>query len=813
MRLRFFLTLAVLASPRLVLAQEPSEFTRKLQDPSPEVRAEAAASLAALGPKSRPATEALLEASKDRHYKVRAATALALGALGTPPADSVQARLVALLGDKSAEVQAASANSLAELGTTGEAITGLRALLGHKRWKVREASLRAIAVAGAAAEPLLSELDALVASDPSPSVRESAKAAAARVRSAIAPTDPAEERFLGATFRQGLLGLVVADLKGERGIEHGLRCGDRLAQIDHHEITSREDLERVLRRYAPGERIQIRVESLGGNHTSSLTLAGGDWPRLGAKSLTDEPSEDTPEAWIALLGKTSREADCVSIASRLAPHLEGVLPRLLSKAWDSASEDLTPNGRVVFRSLGADAVPALIAQFKDPQVKGRVQAAVALALIGPPAKSAIPQLLKLAQQEDRWGERALVPLAQVCGPTPEVMVLVGKLRTAKRVDPYALVELRGILGREALGDEIFGALLQHERSSVRLGAARGLGRAARKGSSNFANLTPTLLAALKAEKNAEVRDEMIWALAISTGSEHASAALPVLLAAFDSPAFAAVVIDSLAAIGEPAIQPLAAALAGPDSTRDLRFGAARALVKIARAQPGALAPLLSLLGTEDERLHEQIGEGLSQRQGPLAESGLRALFKLANPASTWTAIRGLAKNPVLGARFESEIVASLGSKNPEVQAAAADAVGGLGFRAGLAGLRKLWDAKPEKVYVLWAVLRALVALGPSPEDLERYVLSLEGKAFAQGLRGLWSLGAPVEAAPALCALVGGSNTTWAEYAERVLLRVGPPASKALEAAVAGAKKASDPRLPALEAVLAKLTSKPGAGGD
>lgn len=797
----------IFASTFACAQEDLTSLTKQLADPSAEVRERAASALGALGRAALPARAALLRASADAHFKVRCASTQALARLEEPPAEDVLKRLVALLGDKSALVQAAAAEALAQLSTGDAALEPLTQLLAHRRWKVRAAALSALASAGAAAKSSLTKIEELATKDPSASVREAASAAAAQIRGADSGQER-DQRFVGAEFRQGMLGLVVSNVQGRRALECGLVPGVALAQIDHHKITSRADLDRVLRRYAPRERVAIRVEGLTSQRTIRHTLAASDWPHLSAEPVTAEPDQDTPEAWVALLGETKREADWAVIAERLRPHLELVLLELLSKTGSVMRGEISPAGLAVFRALGADAVPGLRSALKDPNTGLGVLAAVALAEIGAPARIAAPQLLELAQRSDHWGERALLPAARVCGPTPGIKAVVAKRAAVRRVDPYLLVSVREELGAEALGDEVLGALIQHERAEVRVNTGRALKNAEKSSRANLATLTPAVLAALAKEDHAEARDELIGALSIAAGSEHAATTLPALVAALDSPT-SRTAIDTLSEIGLPAVEPLAAVLESSDATPARRQGAARALARIAPRQSGALSPLLRLLRSENRDLHQQAGRGFGRAQGPGAEAGLKAIFELGNPSSVKTAIEGLVANPLMAERFETEILANLRSKDSEVQLAAAQAVGHFGLRAERETLRELWDAKPERSDLTSAILVALVALGPVPEDLDRYALALSwrGAAPGQALRGLWALGpAAVRVAPAVCGLIGGFDSYAAKQAEGVLVRIGPPALVALKAAVAAAKEASDPRLAALEAALAKLTS-------
>src|SRR5437868_2193319 len=84
--------------------KDAADWTQALHDPDPQVRAQAARSLGALGKNSEAAVPDLIGALKDSDAKVRADAAEALWSLGSRARDAIPA-LTAALGDKAPAVR------------------------------------------------------------------------------------------------------------------------------------------------------------------------------------------------------------------------------------------------------------------------------------------------------------------------------------------------------------------------------------------------------------------------------------------------------------------------------------------------------------------------------------------------------------------------------------------------------------------------------------------------------------------------------------------------------------------------------------
>ncbi|MBL4849194.1 MAG: HEAT repeat domain-containing protein [Planctomycetes bacterium] len=864
-----------------LFAQDVKGLSKRLGAPEPEAREEAAKALGKLGKEAIPAIPALLQASRDKNFKVRLAVATTLGGLGAPPEPEVQKRLVELLSDKGGAVQAAAAESLVRVRACASAVGPLAKLLSNRQWKVRVSGLRALGTAGVAGESALARIEGLGKNDPSASVRAQASASAKQIRAAIegkakaaiegkakaegaakakaeaaakakaegaakakaeaaakvkagaaakakaeaaakvkagaaakvkaeaaakAGASPASggKRFLGATFREGLRGLVVASVTpGCAALGLDLAVGSPLVSIDDQPVRTLEDLERVLKGYAVGERINLDRFSMRSGDERQHTLSAADWVGLKAKPQTSKPKEDTGPGWARFVASSRREADWAAGIVALRPRIAEALPALIENSFNSAS-NLYPFARVVFPGLGEAAVPGLLANLDSKDSRIRQYSVQLLGLVGPPASRAVEKLQALAADPD--DDHALLALCQIAGDTPEVRKLLEvwvKVSGGPRHRQYDLRRAAEILGRR--GDHaLLAKLLTDPNPEVRENVVEGIRRAGPKA----AAVTPAILAQINVETSSSAYLDLHAALGVAAGSEHVAAVLPVLLRALPDErshgAYGKAAMWALTEFGEPAIAPLAKVITTNTSWR-ARDKAAIALSILAEQHASTVAPLRKLLTEDDSDLLSCAGRGLGRSKTAEGKAALEELFTQGKSAAVKSALETLAKNSTLGPGFAAAIVKATESKDRSVRKAAVSACGALGLKGARPALRAQFDAVGRKESdPAVTCLRALIAIGPSEADLPRYTLALGWgrKARSLALRGFYGLGpGALKAVAAIAPSLASYTEEEAEDAERILLRLGTAAIAPLEAAKAG-QNASASR--AIDRVVTKL---------
>lgn len=776
-----FLAIPLLLATSLACAQDDlGELTQKLADPSPEERERAATALGALGKRATPASAGLIRASADANFKVRCAATKALAELGSPPADKVLARLISLLSDKSAVVQAAAAQALARLKAGGAALDPLSQLLAHKRFRVRAAALAAISSAGENGEPALSAIESLAKSDPSKTVRERAGEAAKAIRAAVAQAEAAET-FLGASFHNEAIGLVVTRAHTPLAMAYGLHTGENLVGIDQHQIKTRADLKAVLALYAAGEEIEFRILDWGSYGTEMPrfhTLTAEDWPGLAAQPVTAKPAEDTPRAWAALFAHTKRNADLVAIAAAVKAHLADVLPILVEGAFTPKFKLRGRAAKVLFSALGESAVPGLLALLESDTASDQSQAAQILGTIGPPATKALPRLEVIAKGRGYQVDAALVALCKIAGNTPQAWERI-QAQIKNRSDLRWLEAAWAHLGKEHQEK-----LLEYPRKPE----VRELAAKAARSAKNV-ELVPALFQRLKDEMGDDAAQAVMSALGICPEGDYLAPVLKDLFEILDGKATyssnANTVIYTLAEIGEPALGPLLAAYANSKSKRFKR-NSLSVFARLASKHEAALPPILAQFESEDPKLLKACGVGIGKCTSKKARAALVDVFKRSQPDLLLGVLWSLRTNAILGPEFEKEILAALAHSNQEVRKAATAACATLGFQSALEPLRAQWDALKGKE-PSYALLGAVMALGPHRADLARYgqALAWEGSARFLAMRALSGFAA--EAAkhlPKVVPLLSDKGS--ASRVEDFLVRIGEPAIKPLQAALKAA---------------------------
>jgi HEAT repeat protein len=119
-----------------------SHWSEKLEDPDPQVRRQAARSLAAL--EAKEAVPGLTTALKDKDDGVRASAAEALWSIGPAAKEAIPA-LTAALKDKNVDVRLNAAGALGGIGPEAKsAVPALNAALKDQNEDVRNAAAKAL---------------------------------------------------------------------------------------------------------------------------------------------------------------------------------------------------------------------------------------------------------------------------------------------------------------------------------------------------------------------------------------------------------------------------------------------------------------------------------------------------------------------------------------------------------------------------------------------------------------------------------------------------------------------------------------------
>ncbi len=319
-------------------------------------REEVVRALGKIGPDARAAVPALVKLLKDKpDARLQPILAEVLGQIG-PPADEATPLLVLLLGQKNPMVQDRVLTALARIGNRGEPVrAGLKAFLEAE--KARKSNL-----AGRAALTLLRlEPDSTLAC-------RTLVEAVDQYGNPMAPWQEVELLFQEHAQKvTPILADALADtrLTGMQRAQaaHGLRAiGPRAKE-------AREALRRAL---TDGDRT-VRV-------AAALALA------------TVDPT--VAEAVPPLVDSLDRPGPYYSYEDR--------------KKGISGSRPAVP---ALLPRFGKLAVPHLIAALKSPREEQRKEAAIALGEIGPDAREAADELLRVLKEDSKRGSRAFAGLA------------------------------------------------------------------------------------------------------------------------------------------------------------------------------------------------------------------------------------------------------------------------------------------------------------------------------------------------------------------------------------------------------------------
>lgn len=477
-------------APKAVLtAEEPwyqgqplAHWITALKDKSFQVRENAARVLGQVIVDRDRAVGPLAAAMKDPHHHVRQAAAGTLGSFSQDGVAAVPA-LTESLKDESGDVRVMAAGALLKItpGSSEAAqvlISELRTPLSPRAYLAAEILERA-GSAAAGTVPALAEIlkGARNVNEAASAIRVLGAIGEPAVPSLIGGLRHADAGVPQACARalkgigpnaRGAVPVLVQALK-EKDPQLRLLAAEALGQIGPDAAPAVPELTELLKDADPGLR-QAAAASLGSLGTAAESAVAGliDLLRQGAKARSASARPFVP-------GKPP--------------------PRTDPKELDTAMVAARALGRI-----GGTAVPALAKALPEPDREIREHAALALARIGPPAKAAVPALIKVLQDEKAddgvrgAAARALAAIGPDAGEAVPALVAALKQPRQALVEPvfHALAEI----GKSAVPALV--GLLQDKNPYLRQQAARALGEIGREA----LPAVPALTTALKDQDRA-----------------------------------------------------------------------------------------------------------------------------------------------------------------------------------------------------------------------------------------------------------------------------------------------------------------------
>ena len=348
------------------------QLIKTLSDDEQEVRMEGAMTLAAIGEASAPAIPKLIELLNDKETGVRLAAIYALGSLG-PKADAATTALEPGLQSKDAFVATISTWALARIKSGDQAyLTKLKKDMlptlfegvKDKNRKLRVAAVRAIHELKPGSEVIVPAFARLVNNNDPVTVTNALEAIAT----------------LGDKAVPGLIdGLKVKGVRGQIAEILG-RIGEPASPAVPALIEAMEDDRPEVRR-----EILFALGSIGPQAKAAVGVA--------RKALAD-PDQTVRYSAVFTLGRIG------SAAAEALPELEKDVCDASDPyfgnvcAWALVRIDAKNEKRV------KEAIPVLIKGLENEKSFVRIEAANTLAMIGPPAKDALPALKKVAADPD-----------------------------------------------------------------------------------------------------------------------------------------------------------------------------------------------------------------------------------------------------------------------------------------------------------------------------------------------------------------------------------------------------------------------------
>ncbi len=383
-------------------AEAVSAVAELLKDSSPAVRAHAVQALGALGPAAKPVVPALVELLKDSDVTVRRQAVRAIGRIRPGPKVTVPL-FVKLMEDADAGVRMRVLHAVSEAGA--QAVPGLTAALNNEKaayWVCLV--LREIGPAAQGAVPALIEK----LKDPRPEIRREAALALGAIGAAsavgpIAALLDDEHTQVAATFALGEIGQLPAN--AEQTLRKNQSSDNRLlASVSLWTLARVHPDDKQLRRKVTEQ----LVEQL--KDRDPFVRAGA------ARALAALPP--APEITLPVWEKALQNADETMLdyaLGTIAAQGPKVVPRLIECLKYEKARDRVA---YVLGQMGPAAAPATealagLTTDKHPHVVH--EALVALAKIGPGAKAAVPQLIKVFEAREETAQAAAYALGCI-GP-------------------------------------------------------------------------------------------------------------------------------------------------------------------------------------------------------------------------------------------------------------------------------------------------------------------------------------------------------------------------------------------------------------
>jgi HEAT repeat protein len=377
-----------------------------LRDDDTAVRTGALEALGRIGPRAKAAVPALLQALKDKDAGFRTVAIDSLGRIGPEDKDVVSALVKVLLEDDVGTASYSAELALRQMGP--KAAPGLPALkeaaLHAKEARHRQAVVRVLGTIGPEAAPAL----AGAVTDTEATVREEVFRAFQTIGPKAGAAVPTlKEALANKDAGIRLMAVRVLGLVGPEAVPALTQ-----ALKDDEDDRIRLNAALSLEAYGPKANAAVPVlvaslknRTVGPGASRALAAIGSDGVAALLEARTDKDPMTRNLVWQAL--------------AQIGPQAKAAVPDLIldTKDGDEGTRNVAMR---VLRAIGPDAIPALLEAVKD---RDNDYAFLALGSMGPEAKSAVPELVKLLSD----------PSSQVRQRSARVLGMIG--RPAKEAAP------------------------------------------------------------------------------------------------------------------------------------------------------------------------------------------------------------------------------------------------------------------------------------------------------------------------------------------------------------------------------------------